>query len=320
MPIMGCLPKMYLLQPNRLNVPLFSVIIPLYNKESHIALTLQSLFAQTFTDFEVIVVDDGSNDKGGQLVQDFAATNLTYIYTENRGVSAARNTGIKAATGKIIAFLDSDDLWDPNHLEELYKLHFDFPEAGLLISRYVMVFSKKKIIQPVFKNLPAAFRGIVPDFFEASTYYRVALTSATALPKWAFDMIGLFNENLNNGEDTDIWIKAALKYPVALGNQNTVHYNFYHPDSLSKKDINTRTLPDFAAFEQEEVLNTSLKKFLDMYRLEYAINLKTVGNIKWKDYYAKIQPENIPLKHRIAFLMPSALLRLLKKVRKFSHF
>ena len=98
-------------------MPLFSIVIPVYNKHKHIAATLRSVFAQTFADFEVIVINDGSTDDSESEVLQFDDSRLVYVKTENRGVSQARNLGIEKATGDYIAFLDADDAWHPRKLE-----------------------------------------------------------------------------------------------------------------------------------------------------------------------------------------------------------
>src|SRR5690606_8126065 len=98
-------------------MPRFSVIIPLYNKENFVAATIDSVLAQSFSDFELIVVDDGSSDNSGQIVQSYTDKRITYIRTENRGVSSARNLGIEKASADYITFLDADDLWKPDFLQ-----------------------------------------------------------------------------------------------------------------------------------------------------------------------------------------------------------
>src|SRR3546814_1127294 len=111
--------------------PRFSVIIPLFNKGKHIESTLESVQAQTFEDFEVIVVDDGSTDSGPDVVRKFASARIRMITQANAGVSAARNRGVSEAKGENIAFLDADDIWTPQHLSELNRLIDAYPMRGL---------------------------------------------------------------------------------------------------------------------------------------------------------------------------------------------
>jgi glycosyltransferase involved in cell wall biosynthesis len=296
-------------------MPVFSVIIPLYNKALYIAKTLESVLSQGFTDFEVIVVDDGATDGSAAIVKQFNDPRLHYIYKENGGVSSARNLGISLAKGTLIAFIDADDFWEPNHLEEIYKLHLDFPEAGLLAARYRLKFSEKRIVKPHFKNLPGNFRGIVPDFFEANLTYRVATASSVAVTAETLKATGIFNTSLSNGEDNDMWTRIALNYPVAIGNAYTALYNHHIAATLSKRKMSERALPDFTSFNEAEKTNVSLKKFLDLYRLQYALNLKAEGSGLWKYYYEATAAENISFIKNLLLKLPPFVLRILKKIK-----
>ena len=104
-----------------------SVVIPLCNKESYIRRALNSIVNQSFQDFEVIIVDDGSTDKGAEVVRGFDDPRIRLIQQENSGTFTARNRGIKAARGDLIAFLDADDEWKPEHLEVLLRLQEKYP-------------------------------------------------------------------------------------------------------------------------------------------------------------------------------------------------
>lgn len=113
---------------NKFNI---SLVIPLYNKEDAILKTIDSVLKQTYSDFEVIVVDDGSKDNSLRVVQSIEDPRLRVIHKENGGVSSARNRGIREAKGDYIALLDGDDLWEPTFLEEQIRLIHDFPNAGM---------------------------------------------------------------------------------------------------------------------------------------------------------------------------------------------
>jgi len=103
-------------------VPFFSVVIPTYNRSFYLIECLESVLAQTFEDFEVIIVDDGSNDDTGDLVKPYLSEKVHYIFQENKGVGCARNQGIKTSRGKYVAFLDSDNIWLTNHLQKYYEI------------------------------------------------------------------------------------------------------------------------------------------------------------------------------------------------------
>ena len=114
----------------------FSVIIPVYNKERYIRKTIQSVLKQTFRDYEIIVVDDGSKDDSFKIVKSMQEDSIVLVQQENSGVAAARNTGIESARGEYIAFLDADDYWHPNYLEVIDDLITRFPQSDIIVSSY----------------------------------------------------------------------------------------------------------------------------------------------------------------------------------------
>ena len=110
---------------------IISVVIPLYNKEKKIEYTLKSVFTQTFQNFEIVIVDDGSTDNSVEEVEKFTDSRIRLIHQTNAGVSAARNRGIEAASGELIAFLDADDVWMPEYLATQYGLYQKYPECSV---------------------------------------------------------------------------------------------------------------------------------------------------------------------------------------------
>jgi len=291
-------------------MPLFSVIIPLYNKAGYIKNTLAALHAQTFTDYEIIVINDGSTDNSDAIFKTLKHEKLTYLTTVNRGVSAARNTGIATAKGTLIAFLDADDVWKPNHLETLYNLYRQYPGAGMYVSRYYIKNPGSNTLQKtVLNNIPNGFTGVVPDFFNSSLTHRLAWTSALAIPKIVFNNVGFFNESLTNSEDTEMWIRIALKYPVALSNKFTAIYNFEIPNSLSKRKITACKIMDFSPFVTFEQQNSSLKAYMDMYRTEYALKFKTQGDtLTAATLMRAVNPKNISALKTFLLKLPVAVL------------
>ena len=201
------------------------------------------------------------------------------IFTENKGVSQARNLGISESKGKLIAFLDADDFWFTTHLESLHQLHINFSEAELLATNYRFYFSDKKIVQPVFDAIPTEkWSGIVPDFFKASMKFRLAWTSAVAVRKDVFETVGHFDENitLGAGEDTDMWIRIALNYPVAFDNEVSAYYHMATENRISLSKTLERKFSKLDKFSNEEKTNSSLKKYLDLWaeRLIFNKNIK----------------------------------------------
>lgn len=223
--------------------PFFSIIIPLYNKEGSIRDTMESLEAQSFTDYEIIVVDDGSVDNGPHILKNLKHPKLHLIHQKNAGVSAARNTGIQHAKGKAIAFLDADDAWKPGHLSNLHQLYAAFPGCGLYATAYEEHFTNGRIKNHNF-GFPIEFQGIINRFFlHASRYPLPVWTSAISVPRTVFDNIGFFDTGLQRGEDNDLWFRIALKEPVAFINKTTAIYKKDNP-TIKRLTTTKKTKPN----------------------------------------------------------------------------
>ena len=295
----------------------FSIIIPLYNKANYVENTIKSVLNQTFTDYEIIIINDGSTDDSVAKVIGFNDSRIHIYNQKNQGASIARNLGIEKAKCNYISFLDADDLWTPNHLETLKTLIEKFPNAGVFASRYELVFSDGKNYIPKFKKISANFEGIIPDYFETSLPYPIATSSSIAVPKHVFKEIGNFKPSISSGQDVDMWIRIALKYPVALSNKITASYLHYIENSLSKTPILDKKLKNFEDYRQEEKSNPSLKKYLDVYRIEYALQYKIAGeNKKSKELLKNILKENISFKIKVIYCLPRYVLIPLLKIKK----
>lgn len=310
-------------------MPQISVVIALYNKEKDIQHTLDSVLKQTFKDFEIVVIDDGSTDDSGKIVQSNLDSRICYVKTENNGVSKARNIGIQHSTAPLIAFLDADDLWLEHHLEDLVNLKMDFPEAGLLLKNYRFSFSENLLKKPVFDSIDNSnFRGIVPDFFKSSMPDRLAWTSAVAVPKKVFDQVGVFDENitLGAGEDSDMWIRIAVVFPVAFDAKPSAIYKMNASNRISHSKTLQRNFSKLDKFKVEEKKNPSLKKLLDRIRIVYAFKHKLAGDKESFNYYYKaIDKKNILFKTKILLKLPDPILKTLfnfkkKLERKNFHF
>jgi glycosyltransferase involved in cell wall biosynthesis len=295
----------------------FSIVIPLYNKASFIENTLKSVLNQSFLNYEIIVINDGSTDESEEKVLKFKDPRIQLFTQKNQGASVARNLGIEKAKYDYIAFLDADDLWMENHLETLKNLIENFPNAGIFASRYQLFLNEGKVSTPKFKGISADFYGIVPDFFDASINHPISTSSSIAVPKYIFEKIGYFKPKISSGQDIDMWIRIALKYPVAVSAEITASYLHYIENSLSKTPILDKKLKDFNDYKLDEEANPSLKKYLDIYRMEYALQYKIAGdNKKSKELYSSILKENIPLKTKLIYLLPQRVLVILLKTKR----
>lgn len=299
--------------------PFFSVIIPLYNKEKYIRNTLNKVLNQTFTDYEIIIVNDGSTDKSMALISNFTDPRIKIIHQKNLGVSTARNTGIEMALSKYICFLDADDTWKNDHLQTLHNTINQYPDAEMYCSRYVTQINDTTFTKNNLLDIKDDYEGYVKDFFKSSLVNRVALTSAVCIHKNIYKEIGGFEKNISSGQDLDYWIRIALKYRVAITNHTTLIYNFLNTNnSLSKININNKTLPNLDQYLDIEAHNENLKKFLDIYRIEYALQFYIIGLRKEKEsLLKKVDKKNISFKTKILFNTPPFILRILLKLKHY---
>lgn len=199
-----------------------SVVIPLYNKGNDITQTIQSVLEQTITDFELIVVDDGSTDDSYNRVIAIEDDRIRLLHKENGGVSSARNYGIRAARSQYIAFLDGDDFWEKTYLQEQLKLIADFPDAGMWGTNYAFVKNGKCC--PCVQGLGNGFRGYVENYF-GTPHNDLFWSSSVVIKKTVFDVAGTFDERISSSEDLDEWYRIILKFPVVFYDKVLAYYN-----------------------------------------------------------------------------------------------
>ena len=303
-------------------MPKFSVIIPLFNKENEIKNTLQSVLEQSFSDFEVIIIDDGSTDKSLQIVSQFADNRISLISKKNEGVSIARNFGVKKAKSDYIAFLDADDYWYSNHLENLYSLIQKYPENKWFAAAYEKKRTFKlttKMNSPILNN-GENWSGLVNDFFEHSFIDCLAWTSAVCFKKSFFITLGGFNSNYTHGEDTDLWVRAALNFPLVFSNNVTSTHNLVGNNRSIEINMNNRKHFNLEQFNAAEKTNTSLKKYLDLNRYSLAVQYKAFGNkIKFKEYAETINLKNLNKKQQFLLNQNKKVLQLFFKLKAISE-
>lgn len=234
---------------------MFSVIIPLYNKAPYVAKAIESVLGQTYRDFEVIVIDDGSTDQSLEVAKTFENKSITIISQPNSGVSTARNNGVKLAKHPYICFLDADDWWHPTFLEEMKRLITDFPDAGIYGSGYYIVKNGQERIAPI--GVSQGFeRGII-DYCEvyAKTLCMPLTSISVVIPKHIFDEEKGFKSQLKFGEDFDLWIRIALKHKVILINKPLAYYN-------QDVDVNNRAIGSRFYKPEEHMLFSNYGDFM----------------------------------------------------------
>ncbi|HMK45961.1 MAG TPA: glycosyltransferase [Methanocella sp.] len=214
-------------------MPEISIVIPLYNKGPHIAKTLNSVFNQTFQDFEIIIVDDGSTDNGVEVVRGFSDPRIKLFQQKNQGPSAARNRGVEETSANMVAFLDADDEWTPAHLETILRLRKKYPDAGLYATSYQIYISETDIRTPDYRHIPdSPWEGLLPDYFKSGALGDApANSSVTGIPKRIFLEAGGFPVGYWYGEEHCLLGKIALKYPVAFSRSVGM---IYHTDASNR--------------------------------------------------------------------------------------
>lgn len=288
-------------------MPFFSVIIPLFNKEKFIEATLKSVLNQSFIDFEILIIDDGSTDNSASIIKGFDDARIRYYYKENAGVSSARNYGIEKAQSNYISFIDADDYWYPDFLEEMFKNIQSYPQEKVF-SAAIEIETSKKVIPAKYSIVKTNDREIV-NYFTASSKETVICTSCAVFHKSVFEEIGTFDIEVKSGQDTDMWIRIGMNYPVVFSWKILARY-VYDENSLSKNKNYLNKKINFSKFEEQEKTDPSLKKFLDLNRFSLAIKSKLIADDdNFISYSKAIDVKNITIKKRILLLMPSVILK-----------
>jgi glycosyltransferase involved in cell wall biosynthesis len=212
--------------PERTLKPHVSVIIPTYNRAWCLREAVESVLAQTYQDFELIVVDDGSNDRTEELLD--AYQGIIVLRQTNRGVSGARNRGVSRARGDLVAFLDSDDYWMPDKLSVQVRYFKDNPDAVICQTEEVWVRRGVRV------NPGRRHRKRAGMIFEASLALCLVSPSAVMLRRSLFELVGGFDEQLPACEDYDLWLRIACRYPIGLIETPLIVKRGGHEDQLSR--------------------------------------------------------------------------------------
>ena len=295
----------------------FSVIIPLYNKAPYVRKTVESIVGQTFTNWELIVVDDCSTDGSVTVVEQIIDPRIRVVrLEENGGVGAARNRGVAESTAPYICFLDADDWWEPTFLEEMARVIERHPNAGIYGTSYYIVKNGKKRIAPI---------GVDNGFGEGEiNYCRVyaktlcmPLTSiSVCIPRKVFDEAGGFPVDVKLGEDLLLWLRIALASKVVLLNMPLSNYNqdvdvtFRGTHHLHPPERNM--LWHLGKYESLEKTNPDYKQLVDNLRTYSLMNYlldKQYREASRKEL-AKVDWERQPLHTRNLYRWPIWLLRL----------
>ena len=304
----------------------FSIIIPLYNKASYVAKAIGSVLLQTCSDYELVIMDDGSKDDSFEVASRCIEGHANcHIFRQlNKGVSLARNNAVSLSQGEYLCFLDADDWWSPTFLEEMDMLIVDFPEAGIYGTNYTIVNETRHKTRVASVGVEEGFEKGYINYCQvyAKTMYMPLWTGAVCLPRKVFDEMQGFPQGIKLGEDFLLWIRIAMCHKVAFLNKPLAYYNqdveganrgvgrLYNPKE--------HMLWNLGFLEEEEKTNSDFKQLVD--------NLRTFSLIPYllsKDYSEEArgeldkvdwskQPRNATKLYR----MPLFLLRAVQAVRR----
>lgn len=295
---------------------MFSVVIPLYNKERQILRTLQSVFAQTVTDYEIVIVNDGSTDRSVSVVESLADPRIRLINQPNAGVSAARNRGIAEVRGKYIALLDADDEWKPNFLESLWELSHKYTGCQVFAGNYTNVSVDNTHSPTIINNLCFDGKdGILDNYFVvAASSHPPVWSSCVMTTRDVFDAVGGFPEGVKSGEDLLTWARIACRYKIAYTRESLALYNMGQGYDFSKKPPRTQDKDDPVGKGLLELMKTyhpeGMREYISLWhKMRASVSIR-YGFIK-ETFYESI--EALKYNPRNLKVMPLAILCMVPK-------
>ena len=306
----------------------YSVVIPLYNKAEYISRTLKSVLAQSFQNFEVIVVDDGSRDDSLKIARQTDSDKIRVIAQENQGTAVARNTGIEHASGEYIAFLDADDEWKSNYLETIDTLTEKYPQSDVFVTAYRVVMGKNKYN---YSSRLTPDEGCLESYWMTFQYpYDFVWTSATVIRKSTVLKAGCFKPGERIGQDLDLWARVARINPrVAYSSAVCVDYNRNAGQNARKREKIAYAKAFLQDLEEEMKNPEHSREELDMIQYKYDLKMtvyvftcilagkKTLAKDVYKRWQGrrKMRTRLLRAGLRTAMIMPAGVNRFLYTVR-----
>lgn len=296
----------------------YSIVIPLYNKYEYIKKTIDSVLSQTYPYFEVIVVDDGSTDGSATVVEKIGDQRIRLIKQENKGVSAARNTGIKASKFEFIAFIDGDDWWHEDFLLKITNLVEDYPHLDFFASKFASIKNQQMITS--FDELFQNNKNTTFNLFEVGYNNRDAAlpihTSSVVIKKKALLNAGGFDERIHFFEDYDLFMRVAIHSDVAYANFQPL--SFYYQDVSVEKRA-TGKLPNlnrnlfFYTEKMQDLYKNNLLfekyylKLFSIYTFDYWINETYHDNIQ--QIASTLDTSKFPVRYKMLYSLPYRISR-----------
>lgn len=232
---------------------LVSIIIPVYNGEKYVSEAIKSALAQTYKNIELLLINDGSTDSSADVIRPYLNDNrIVYIEQQNAGVASARNTAIGVAKGKYIGFLDQDDLWHKNKLEEQVAILENDENIALIHSKQDFIDSQGNKI-----NFNWIIGGTGDCFADIFIKNKIAVLTVL-IRKTILDKIGLFNERLSGADDYEMWLRVTLRYPIKYIDIPLATYRF-HDNNISKNSFKMTIL-------ELNTINSIISNYPDIFK------------------------------------------------------
>lgn len=309
---------------NMSNPPQISVVVALYNKEREVMRCVESVLRQSFADFELIIVEDGSTDRSLEIVRSVQDPRVRVVDKPNGGVAMARNRGIEEARADLIAFLDADDEWWPDFLRTIFDLSKSSPDAGAYFTAFWVERGNgwgRRVVRPVRDLLPG--KNLLKNYYRVGHDYESC--SAVAVWKKVFERAGYFREMI--AEDTDLWMRIAAFYPIAYSrrvesvwnqdasnrrsNQHAARKIAHDPTVLHKSLEFIQASPQVSQRVKEDAAWYLGRRELRPIRSALCLGDREAAEQlvkRWRIHFG--EP---PYSVRIAFYLPAWLLNLQKK-------
>lgn len=279
----------------------FSIVIPLYNKEDYIEKTLESVLDQTYTELEVIIVDDGSTDNSVSIVNGFSDDRIKLISQNNSGVSIARNTGVANSQNPYVAFLDADDTWSINYLEEISKLITTYPES----SCYVSALQKNNNNRIISYRSNHGDEGCL-DYLEFISSGGIISSSSVVIKKSIFTKTSTFRAGYPLGEDVDMWIRVGMETSISFTNRVSVSFEV-HPENTSINAFKEIPLKLPLTETIKEVDSRIFYSFIRKQIISYYLKISIINSRSRGCEFYKINKDVIPV---VLTMLPRPILQL----------
>lgn len=299
--------------------PVVSVAIPLFNSAQYIVETVRSVLTQTFIDFEVIVIDDGSTDGSlGRVAETFQDSRLVLIRQDNAGVAAARNRAMAEASAPLVAFLDADDVWTPHHLFHLAQLAARFPEADLVGNAFRPFTSTP----PLASDSHAIRYDLIDNYFlPCAVGAQPFFTSSCMVRRAPAIAFGGFAASHSRGEDLALWIKLAADRPVAASDYVGCWYrrspSGLTGSSVREPDISMRTLEELIKrTDWPPERRQAAREYYNRLALAHAVDCARAGDTMAAQQFLRLSDGTVTLRRR--WLEAAMLVRAPSLIRRLA--